>query len=490
MGMRTREWRLATCGLLALSLDLVSCGAGDRPTSPSATPSASAGTAAAASEPLPAVTDEAALLDSVFRIDVDRVEAVFDLFPAERRVQVHASVAFRMRPGQSRPIVHFEAARSPGAVALRLNGQALDLASPADARLFSFQATGQVSLELQRDLAPGTTHRLEASYVLSLTDAAGRFFADVNDLDGRGNETMFPTINSPRDLARHVLTFRVHGAEPYVAVGSGLLTARAVGDVQERVLDTEREVASYTVMFHLAPARTHVLAERRIQGVDVRVLAPLGGVTADEAFAILESWLAELSATLGPFPMPRGLSVVLTQSGGGMEYYGATTTSLRALRHEVFHMYFACSTVARTYRDSWWDEAINVWYERSADAAYASIPDGFRSDIVSGRSAVAVGFDGRAYAEGSRVMQAVAAGMGGRSRMVAFLRDLHARRSFDPFTTWDLVDEIRAWSGQDFRDRFLLWLYTSGGTRARTPAPSAWDWLHEVDTTLPRESGG
>jgi hypothetical protein len=222
--------------------------------------------------------------------------------------------------------------------------------------------------------------------------------------------------------------------------------------------------------------------------VDVRVLAPLGGVSADEAFAILEPWLAELQASLGPFPMPRGLSVVLTQSGGGMEYYGATTTSLRALRHEVFHMYFACSTVARTYRDSWWDEAINMWYELSADPAYPPIADGFRSDIVSGRSAVAVGFDRRAYDDGSRVMQAVASGMGGRAHMVSFLRDLHARRSFDPLTTWDLVDEIRAWSGQDFEERFRLWLYTSPGAAAATtpvPAHSPWDWLHEVDTTLP-----
>jgi hypothetical protein len=184
-------------------------------------------------------------------------------------------------------------------------------------------------------------------------------------------------------------------------------------------------------MFHLAPARTHLLSERRIRGVDVRVLAPAGGATAEEVFAVLEPWLADLQDSLGPFPMPRGLAVVLTQSGGGMEYYGATTTSLRALRHEVFHMYYGCSTVARTYRDSWWDEAIDMWYELSADPAYPPIEDAFRSDIVSGRSAVAVGFDRRAYDQGARVMQSVAAEIGGRGRMVAFLRDLHARRSFD-----------------------------------------------------------
>jgi hypothetical protein len=148
-------------------------------------------------------------------------------------------------------------------------------------------------------------------------------------------------------------------------------------------------------------------------------------------------------------------------------------------------MYYGCSTVARTYRDSWWDEAIDMWYDLSASSAYAPIEDGFRSDIVGGRSAAAVGFDRRAYDEGARIVQAVATGMGGRDRMVRFLRDLHARRSFDPFTTWDLADEVRAWSGLDVRERFQLWLYQPPGTRRAVPAPSAWDWLHRVDVALP-----
>ena len=35
-------------------------------------------------------------------------------------------------------------------------------------------------------------------------------------------------------------------------------------------------------------------------------------ITHEEAFAILDQWLAELQGALGPFPMPRGLAVVLT----------------------------------------------------------------------------------------------------------------------------------------------------------------------------------
>jgi hypothetical protein len=485
MGRSRRSLTLS--GIVTLALAGARCGSDGAATATLAAPTPMS-PPAVSTEPLPAAASEEALLDAVFRIDVDRVEATFDLYPAERRAQARAGLTFRMRPDQSRPVVHFEPARTASGVALRLNGEDLDSGRPGDARLFSFEGSGQVSLELRRDLASAAAHRLEASYPLGFSDAGGRFFAAVNDLEGRGNETVFPTLNSPRDLARHVLSFRVHAAEPYLAVGSGLVTAGLAGDVQEFSLDTEREVASYTVMFHLAPARTHSLSERRIRGVDVRVLAPAGGATAEEAFAVLEPWLAELQDTLGPFPMPRGLAVVLTQSGGGMEYYGATTTSLRALRHEVFHMYFACSTVARTYRDSWWDEAINMWYELSADPAYPPIEDAFRSDIVSGRSAVAVGFDRRAYDQGARVIQAVAAEMGGRGAMIGFLSDLHSRRSFDPFTTWDLADEIEAWSGRPFRERFRLWLYTSPAVQAMVPPTPDRDWLHEVDLALPSGS--
>ena len=55
---------------------------------------------------------------------------------------------------------------------------------------------------------------------------------------------------------------------------------------------------------------------------------------------------------------------------------------------------------------------------------------------------------------------------------------------FDPFTKWDLTDEIRSASGVDLRGRFRLWLYQSPATQA-APAPSAGDWLHRVELALP-----
>ena len=458
------------------------CGSGGGASNPG--PSVAPVSRSASIVPLPTAADEAALLDAVFRVDIETIEAVFDVFPAESRVQAQAAAAFHMRAGQSRPILHFGPAQTAADVALSLDGQALAVDGGRDVRFLTFERSGQTSLELQRDLTAGTSHRLEASWSFALADAGRRFFTNVNDIEGRGNEVFFPTLNTPHELARHVLVFRVHGATPYLAVGSGLVTSRSSPDAQEWVLDTEREVASYTVMFHVAPAASHVLSERRVQGVDVRVLAPSGGVTAEPAFSMLDPWLPELDRRLGPFPMPRGLSVVLTQSGGGMEYFGGTTTSLSALQHEVFHMYFGCSTVARTYRDSWWDEAIDMWYARSLDPSFTPIAETFRSGMVNDRTAVAVGFDVRAYQEGAQIFQAVTAELGGRDQMIRFLRHLHESRSFQPFTTWQLADELQAWSGVSFHDRFRLWLYQ--GPEAAATRTSPYDWLHRVDMTLPR----
>lgn len=463
---------LARAVLLASALLAPACGS-DTPAAPMAAPS-------------PATIDESALLDSTFRVDLDTVEVLYEIEPATRSVRASAAVGFRMRPGQTRPLIHLQAAASGALTGLRLDGAPLDPRSPADARVVTFSGSSQSALEIQRDLRDALPHQLELSYPLALTDAVGRFYANVNDIEGRGNETLLPTINTPHELARHVLTFRVLGAEPYVCLGSGLVTQMSDGEPQEWVLDTERAIASYTVLFFLAPAADSVVRERNVAGVDVRVLSPRGGPDPELAFAQMETWLPELAQAQGPLPMPRGLSIVLTPSGGGMEYFGGTVSSLRVLQHEIFHMYWGTSTVMRTYRDTWIDEAVDMWYELSKDPTFPPIDPAYRSNMVGSRSPIGVGFDTRAYSEGARVFQAVAQELGGREQAVAFLRHVHRTRQWDPFTTPELVEMLRAFSGVDMRARFEQWLYSS--TAAAEPErleelEVEHGWRHRVDLT-------
>lgn len=440
----------------------------------------------------PAPIDEQALLDDTFRIDIGTIDVVFDVVPDESYIDARAVVTFRMRAGQSRPVVHFDPAlRSVVPGSILLNGEPLVFSDTSDVQVFEAGGTTQQGLEFQRDLAGGVEHSLEMEYRLTLDSGLPYFYADSNDIDGDGGEEVFPTINTPHELARHRLTFRVHGGTPYRFIGSGLVEAVSAGardgqEVQEWLLDTEREVASYTVMFVLLPEADVVYEERTVNGVDVRIMAYAGGASIESAFARLEPWLPELEANLGPFPMPRGLSVFLTNYSWGMEYFGGTITGSGPLEHEVFHMYFACSTVASTYRDSWWDEAITMWYRNSVDPDYPPIPEYYTSNIVSGLTPVSVGFDTRAYDEGARIMQAVAVELGGRDAMIDFLRYVHQNHSFSPFNTFDFLDYLDDYAGIGMRDRFIRWLYNGRRTYYDSASPAlSGDSAKRVDMTPP-----
>ncbi len=386
-----------------------------------------------------------------------------------------------MRPGQRRPLVHFNPAlSSPVIDFLQLDDTTW--ADPGDGlRVVHFDGSAQQALEIQQDIDDSGEHLLTIGYHLQYPSGYPMFITQVNDIQGAGNEWIFPTINTPHELARHRLTLQVDSVVPYRCLGSGLVQSQANPDLQEWTLDSEREVASYTVMFALAPEADTLFEERIIAGIPVRIAAFVGGASIAAAFSELETWLPQLVADIAAFPMPRGLSIFLTNGGGGMEYYGGTITSLASLSHEVVHMYFGCSAIARTYRDSWWDEAVVSWYDRSYPDYLTPIPAGYRSNMVSGRSPIAIGFDTRAYYQGTQIMETLALRLGGRAALVGFLSHLHETRPFAPFGTMELAGYFRDYSGIDIDGDFHEWFFR-GAAPAAAPGVSAEE---KVDLTPP-----
>ncbi|MDQ1350793.1 MAG: hypothetical protein QG657_1095 [Acidobacteriota bacterium] len=444
------------------------------------------------------VEDEAEveqLLNDTFRIDIKKIDVIFDYLPGTYTAECKATLSFVMRQGQGqrRPVIHLDpATRDKNTVrAIRLNNEPLDVFNEADVKILDYTNSTQSALEFQRDLAENIEHTLEIEYVLQLPQGYPRFSTEVNDLEGRGNEALFPTLNTPQEMSHHYFTFRVHGDREFRCIGSGLVERQNPDQegLRQWTLDTERDVASFTVMFVLMPEEDTVFQTRRIGNVDVRIMAYQGGASIDSAFTQLESWIPQLITDFGLFPMPRGLSIFLTSTGGGMEYFGGTITSLWALEHEVFHMYFACSTINKTYRDLWMDEAINKWYSYSVDPAYRPIADDYRSNIVSGRSAVAVGFDRRAYEEGAQIIQSAAVRLGGRQEMIGFLSYLYRNYAFAPYTTIRFLDYLQEYSGVNMREDFQRWLYSDEQTTAAGAASTRYDRMIEqekVDLTPPR----
>ena len=421
------------------------------------------------------------LLDNTFRIDIKTISVTYDYYPQEFYALGRAVITFVMRKGQTVPLIHFDPAvrNSDTLTDIRLNGEKLNVSNEADVRTISFAGSSQMAIEFQRSLKEHVEHTLEMSFRLTFQEGYPFFYTIVSDAKGRGNEELFPTINTTHELARHIITFRVHGGMEFRCLGSGLVKKSNSTEYQEWILDTEREVASYTVMFVLVPQEDTLFEERKINGIDVRIVGFKGGPSFDDAYKILEDWLLELETNLGPWPMPRGLSVYLI-SQGGMEYYGAVMASLDALKHEVMHLYFGTSVLVKTYRDSWMEEAILEWYEHSVEPGFYPMPDRYRSNWVGARSPISVGFDGRAYNQGAHIMEAVARRLGGRNQMIAFLSYVHQNYSFAPFNTFDFLDYLMENSGVNMRRQFLNWLFDG------SPAdPSFQHKKRKVDMTPP-----
>lgn len=458
--LRPRRGRFLEPLFLGLCLGLGSC-----------SPAPDPGAIDAWENDLPSYAAEQAFLDEAFRVDILSIDAVLAYDPQQAVVDGEARIRFRMRPGQTRPRLHFEpACRGEVFSSWRLDGAAHP--DPAAAfHVVEVEGSDQRALEFVDEVDAQGEHELAVSYRLPAPAGYPLLATRVNDLKGSGNEELFPTLNTPHELARHRLTLRVAGGIPYRCLGSGRVE-RASG-AQEWLLDSEREVASYTLMFVLVPEADTVLRQGAIAGIPVRVCAFRGGGDVDGAWNELESWLPQLARDIGPFPMPRGLSVFLVSGGGGMEYFGATISSLSALSHEVFHMYFACSVLARTYRDSWLDEAITSWYDQTYPAYLVPIEEGFATNMVSGRSPAAVGFDRRAYYQGTQIMETIARRLGGRGALVAFLSSVHRFHAFAPFDTMDLAGYLLDFSGIDLRGQFREWFYGNGaGSAAGTAAPA------------------
>ncbi|HSE17956.1 MAG TPA: hypothetical protein VLB46_12950 [Pyrinomonadaceae bacterium] len=84
--------------------------------------------------------------------------------------------------------------------------------------------------------------------------------------------------------------------------------------------------------------------------------------------------MRELEDTYGPYAHESLLVYCTGASSGGMEYAGATMTSLQALGHEITHSWFARGVMPANGNAGWIDEAIASWRDRGYPRAAAALP--------------------------------------------------------------------------------------------------------------------
>ncbi len=134
--------------------------------------------------------------------------------------------------------------------------------------------------------------------------------------------------------------------------------------------------------------------------------------------ADIKAWLSYLAARYGPWVHGDTFWAILWSSSRGMEYDGATTASVPALEHEVFHSWFGRGVKPMRAADGWIDEAWTTWATgtRRADLPrFASAELGLNEPPVElyPPSPWARHTPVAAYTEGARLFAGVAALVGG-----------------------------------------------------------------------------
>ncbi len=219
-----------------------------------------------------------------------------------------------------------------------------------------------VALEIE--LPANDTRELIIEYELppgraSFAGGGVGFLSDMADLTGRFFERYGPS-SFEEDKFEMTLQLEVLNAKSEHRVFAN-------GSVEELSqtawrIQYPREFTSSSFFVHLTN-RALSVNEFEIQGRATKIPVVVYSTSAslvNQASRRLPALFRELERDFGPYPHLRFVAYMGTSSGG-MEYAGATITSLASLGHELLHSWFARSVMPADGRSGWIDEAIARW---------------------------------------------------------------------------------------------------------------------------------
>jgi hypothetical protein len=408
--------------------------------------------------------------------DVETIDASLRFDVVAREAIGEASVHFRAGEVTGHPALDL---RQP-VESVVLDGTKLD----PDA-FVPFDLGGGPNAEmriLDISLEAGSRHRLDVGYRLGTPQAEGseaigwsdgglRFDFWMSDLHpGRYLEMWMPaplvhdrfTLNVSLELIGHD---RPH---TLVANTAGIDTSPGGGRWS---LCYPAHFTSLSPMLVLAPTdqvevRRSALAlpgrDRSLGLVCARHLEVDADLAACEAD--VKAWLVYLSARYGMWAHGDTCWAFLWGKPRGMEYDGATTASVAALEHEVFHSWFGRGVKPATASDGWIDEAWTTWATSQAGARFPSVELTLDEPPVELYPAQpwARRTPAAAYTDGARLFAGLAFLFGGPQRLRSAMADWYQSNAGRSATTDGLAAHLKAWSGIDIGPWWARYVHGRG----------------------------
>lgn len=390
---------------------------------------------------------------------------------ATKKAVVESTISFNS-PSEGYPIFDLVAAPLSATIDGK-NVSAPELQDPDRASTFRVVdarvSSGKHTLKL--------THELSTNVVFGDDGvAAGFWTSDLNDR--RYLEQYLPT-NLEFDQYQMNMTVDASGSpSDLVLKANGKVTE--MGNNSFKVSYPKFYSAS-SVYFHLFRDRSFVNnVQFYLKSIDGRMI-PVDIYTSYDVQPFVDratEVFHELEADYGAWPHQQ-LVVYGNAPSGGMEYSGATITSLNALGHEMMHSYHARGLMPANGNAGWMDEAMARWRDNKYPLVEALT---YTSTRLAGRSPFTRMTDRMAYTEGSAFLGWIGHRMNAKGlSMKAFLRDYFQKYKYTTVTTQLFQKELSAAAGEDLSAEFNQYIYGKG-----VHAPEKSMHSHEEDPMHPR----
>ena len=322
-------------------------------------------------------------------------------------------------------------------------------------------------------------HNISTNVIFGDTGVASGFWmSDLNDR--RYLEQYLPTNLEYDQYKMKMKVNVVGGQDEHVLKANGSVSKLEANSFEVVFPDF---YSTSSVFFHLFPAKnTANNVQFYYPSVDGRLI-PVDIYTSYDITPFVENTktiLAELEADYGPFPHNQ-LIIYGNSPSGGMEYAGATATSLSALGHELFHSYHARALMPANGNAGWMDEAIARWRDNKYPLVQGLT---FDSTRVAGHSVWSRMTDRMAYREGSAFLSWIAYRMNDKGlSFKTFLKDYFQKYKYTTVTTPLFQEELTVASSMDLSTDFNRYIY--GKFIQQSKSHKARDFHFEQDPNHP-----
>ena len=423
-------------------------------------------------------------------IDISSVDAAFSFDAATATAAADATITYTVGPTAGNPIFDLR----------QTIGQAWLDGVPIAPALLGHHAFGSGSFTDLRVIesvqAAGSVHTLRVAYALALPDGQmnGSYLPALDWLSGPTLRFVFGLSDLSRCRYAEAwlpmnLTFDQFSIDLQLRILNTPVAHSVITNATVTTLGANHWQLAFPARFSAVSPLIEVRASSTLAQLTDTVLLPVSGATVTiEAFkpagsavslpaqiSAIKGFLADNENDYGAY-VHGDRFVAFFNGSGGMEYEGATTTSVGALAHETFHSWFARGIKPASQADGWWDEAFTSFRDDGADDAVAlDFTD--PPVVLCSRDPWQRHTPTNAYTQGNDLFKGLAS-MIGTGNLNALMGDLYdARKGALPVTTAQLEEHLTSRSGNpQVVSAFHRFAYGLGD-----PSPAPELWLRDAD---------